>query len=112
MHVGEEESYDNPVLVYSNAETIGYAVTETPIVIVDVQRKPSAGKPPCLHSMIFIEYGSHGDYQIIALALHLSRSYDFTIKAFELSEKFRTGSNITDEIVEYMRRRLEYLRGI
>ena len=53
-------------------ENIGYAVaTETPLVIVDVQRLgPSTGVPSVgvAGDVVQVAYGSHGDYQIIALS--------------------------------------------
>ena len=53
-------------------ENIGYAVaTETPLVIVDVQRLgPSTGAPSVgvAGDVVQVARGSHGDYQIIALS--------------------------------------------
>jgi 2-oxoglutarate ferredoxin oxidoreductase subunit alpha len=98
-------------------ETIGYAaVTETPIVIVDVQRGgPSTGQPTMSsqQDIYQVKYGSHGDYQIIALApSSVQELYDFTIKAFELSEKFRTPVVIlADEIVGHMREKVRIFKG-
>jgi 2-oxoglutarate/2-oxoacid ferredoxin oxidoreductase subunit alpha len=52
-------------------ENIGFAVsTETPIVLIDVQRLgPSTGVPSIgmTGDMVQVARGSHGDYQIIAL---------------------------------------------
>ena len=52
-------------------ETIGYAaVTETPVVIVNVQRGgPSTGQPTMSSQQDIYQtkYGSHGDYEIIVL---------------------------------------------
>ena len=53
-------------------EHIGYAaMTETPCVFVDVQRGgPSTGLPtlPGQADMMQVRWGSHGDYEIIALS--------------------------------------------
>ena len=75
-------------------ENIGFAVaTETPLVIVDVQRfGPSTGVPSIGLSadIVQVARGSHGDYQIIALCPESPQEmFDLTIQAFNLAEKFR-----------------------
>ncbi|MCJ7503732.1 MAG: 2-oxoacid:acceptor oxidoreductase subunit alpha [Acidobacteriia bacterium] len=75
-------------------EHIGLAaMTETPCVFVDVQRGgPSTGLPtlPGLADMIQARWGSHGDYQIIALCPNSPQEcFDLMIDAFNLSEKYR-----------------------
>ena len=75
-------------------EHIGYAaMTETPCVFVDVQRGgPSTGLPtlPAQADMMQARWGSHGDYEIIALCPNSPQEcFDLTIKAFNLSEQFR-----------------------
>ena len=75
-------------------EHIGYAaMTETPCVFVDVQRGgPSTGLPtlPAQADMMQARWGSHGDYDIIALCPNSPQEcFDLTIKAFNLSEEFR-----------------------
>ena len=98
-------------------EAIGFAaVTETPMVIVNVQRGgPSTGQPTksSQQDIYQAKYGSHGDYEIIALApASVQEMYDFTIRAFELSEKFRTPVVIlADEIVGHMREKLIVYSG-
>ncbi len=93
-------------------ETVGYAaVTETPIVIVNVQRGgPSTGQPtlPSQQDIYQAKYGSHGDYEIIALTpSSVQEMYDFTILAFEMAEKYRTPVILlTDEIVGHMREKI------
>jgi 2-oxoglutarate ferredoxin oxidoreductase subunit alpha len=66
---------------------------ETPCVIVDVQRVgPGLGLPsqPSQADMMQARWGSHGDYELIALAPSSSQEmFDFTIKAFNFSERFR-----------------------
>jgi 2-oxoglutarate ferredoxin oxidoreductase subunit alpha len=76
-------------------ECIGYAAfTETPIVIVDIQRAgPCTGQAtrPGSGDIQQVKWGSHGDYQIIALSpWSVQEMYDLTIEAFNLSERFRT----------------------
>lgn len=75
-------------------EHIGLAaMTETPCVIVDVQRAgPSTGLPtmPAQGDMMQARWGSHGDYGIIALCPNSPQEcFDLTIKAFNLSEQYR-----------------------
>lgn len=98
-------------------ETIGFAaVTETPSVIVNVQRGgPSTGQPTMSsqQDVYQVKYGSHGDYEIIALCpSSVQEMYDFTIRAFELSEKFRTPVVLlSDEIVGHMREKITIYEG-
>ena len=93
-------------------EAIGYAaVTETPVVIVNVQRGGPATGQPTLSSQQDIyqaRYGSHGDYEIIVLSpSSVQEMYDFTVRAFELSEKYRTPVILlADEIVGHMREKI------
>lgn len=75
-------------------ENIGYAVeTETPCVIVDVQRSgPSTGGAtlPAQGDMMQTRWGTHGDHEIIALTPNSAQEmFDLTIEAFNLSEKYR-----------------------
>ena len=76
-------------------EGIGLAaMTETPCVIVDVQRAgPSTGMPTLIGQgdVIQARHGSHGDYGMIALTpSNTQEMFDLTIRAFNLSERFRT----------------------
>jgi 2-oxoglutarate ferredoxin oxidoreductase subunit alpha len=75
-------------------ENIGFGVsTETPVVIVDVQRLgPSTGVPSIgmTGDIVQVAKGSHGDYQIIALCPESPQEmFDLTIRAFNLSEAYR-----------------------
>jgi 2-oxoglutarate ferredoxin oxidoreductase subunit alpha len=77
------------------AENIGLGVMlETPMVIVTIMRGgPSTGQPTnASQSDVYqTRYASHGDYQIIVLAPStVQEMYDFTIRAFNLAEKYRT----------------------
>ncbi len=89
-------------------ETVGLAVvTETPCVVVNVQRAgPSTGLPTqgAQGDMMQVRWGSHGDYEIIAIAPSSPQEmFDLTITAFNLSEKYRTPVFImSDEIVGHM----------
>lgn len=75
-------------------EHIGLAaMTEVPCVIVDVQRGgPSTGLPtlPGQADMMQARWGSHGDYEIIALCPNSPQEcFDLMIDAFNLSEQYR-----------------------
>jgi 2-oxoglutarate ferredoxin oxidoreductase subunit alpha len=89
-------------------EHIGYAaMTETPCVFVDVQRGgPSTGLPtlPAQADMMQARWGSHGDYEVIALCPNSPQEcFDLTIKAFNLSEQYRTPVMfMMDECVGHM----------
>lgn len=94
-------------------ENIGYAViAEIPCVVVDVQRLgPSTGQPTAASQgdVMQARWGTHGDHPIIALSpTSVRQAFDLTIKAFELSEKFRTPVILlTDEIIGHMREPVE-----
>jgi len=90
-------------------ENIGYAfMTETPCVIVDVQRVgPSTGQASkCAQGDVMqARWGTHGDYASIVLSPNsVQEMFDLTIKAFNLAEKYRTPVILlADEIVAHMR---------
>jgi 2-oxoglutarate/2-oxoacid ferredoxin oxidoreductase subunit alpha len=89
-------------------EHIGYAaMTETPCVFVDVQRGgPSTGLPtlPAQADMMQARWGSHGDYEIIALCPNSPQEcFDLTIRAFNFAEEFRVPVMLMmDEVVGHM----------
>ncbi|GIU78271.1 MAG: 2-oxoglutarate ferredoxin oxidoreductase subunit alpha [Bryobacteraceae bacterium] len=89
-------------------EHIGLAaMTETPVVFVDVQRGgPSTGLPtlPSQGDMMQARFGSHGDYAIIALSPNSPQEcFDLTVKAFNLAEEFRVPVMfMMDECVGHM----------
>jgi len=90
-------------------EHLGLGVMlETPCVIVDIQRAgPSIGIPnrPGQGDMMQARWGSHGDYEIIALSPSSPQEmFDFTIKAFNLSERYRVPVTVmSDEYVAHLR---------
>jgi len=80
---------------------------EIPSVLVNIQRGgPSTGLPTITgqQDMMQARWGSHGDYEVIALAPSSPQEmFDFTIKAFNLSEKYRLPVLLmADEIVGHM----------
>ncbi len=93
-------------------EALGYAViTETPCLIVDVQRAgPSTGQAtrPAQGDMMMVKWGAHGDNEIIALSpWSVQEMYDLTVKAFNYSERFRVPAFLlADEAVGHLRETL------
>jgi len=93
-------------------EGIGYAVlTETPCVIIDVQRAgPSTGQAtrPGQGDVMQVKWGAHGDNEIVALApWSVQEMYELTIKAFNFSERFRVPAFVlADEAVGHLRETL------
>lgn len=94
-------------------ESIGYAVvTETPILVVNVQRAgPSTGQATRVGSgdIMQTKWGSHGDYQVIALyPWSVQEAYDLTIQAFNMAEKYRVPVFLlTEEAIGHLRERIE-----
>jgi 2-oxoglutarate ferredoxin oxidoreductase subunit alpha len=75
-------------------ENIGYAImTETPCVVVDVQRSgPSTGQAtkPAQGDILQARWGTHGDHEMIALAPNsVQECFDLVIECFNLSERYR-----------------------
>ncbi len=89
-------------------ENVGLGVMlETPCVLVNIQRAgPSTGLPTLVgqQDMMQARWGSHGSYEIIALApISPQDIFDLTITAFDLSEKYRVPVLImSDEVVGHM----------
>lgn len=94
-------------------EGIGYAaMTEAPIVIVNIQRVgPATGQATRVGSgdMLQAKWGSHGDYQLIALSpWSVQEMYDQTINAFNLAEKYRVPVILlSDEAIGHLRERMD-----
>ena len=89
-------------------EHIGLAaMLEAPSVFVDVQRGgPSTGLPtlPGQADMMQARWGSHGDYEIIAISPNSPQEcFDLTILAFNLAEEYRVPVMfMMDECVGHM----------
>ncbi|MDD4503764.1 MAG: 2-oxoacid:acceptor oxidoreductase subunit alpha [Clostridiaceae bacterium] len=94
-------------------ENIGYAaMAEVPCVIVNVQRGgPSTGMPtsPAQGEVMQARWGTHGDRPVIALTPSSVReTFDLTIKAFNMAEKYRTPVILLmDEIIAHMREKVQ-----
>lgn len=95
-------------------EAIGYAcITETPCVVVNVQRHgPSTGLPtsPAQADLMQARWGTHGDHSIIALSpTTVLEAYTLTVRAFNLAEKYRTPVILLlDEVIGHMREKVEF----
>jgi 2-oxoglutarate ferredoxin oxidoreductase subunit alpha len=93
-------------------ENIGLGiVTETPCVVVNVQRGgPSTGLPTLAGQadMMQAKWGSHGDYEAIAYVPNSCQEmFDLTVKAFNTAEKYRQPVFVmADEIIGHMTERV------
>lgn len=89
-------------------EHIGFAaMAEVPCVIVDVMRGgPSTGLPTKTSQgdVMQAKYGSHGDYPSAVLAPNsVLECFSLTVKAFNLSEKYRLPVILlSDEVIGHM----------
>lgn len=90
-------------------ENIGYAImTETPIVVVDVQRSgPSTGQATRGAQGDYMQsvWGTHGDHSLIVLSpTSVEDCFWLTVDAFNLSEEYRTPVILlADGIVGHLR---------
>jgi len=93
-------------------ENLGYAlITETPLVIVDVQRAgPSTGQAtrPAQGDVLQARFGASGDFELIAISpWSVQEMYSETIRAFSLAERFRVPVILlADEAVGHLRESL------
>ena len=94
-------------------ENLGFAaMAEVPCVIINVQRGgPSTGLPThaAQGELMQARWGTHGDHPIIVLSpCSVRETYDMTVKAFNLSEKYRTPVILlSDEIVGHLTEKVE-----
>jgi len=94
-------------------ENIGYAaMAEIPCVIVNVMRMgPSTGRPtrPSQGDVMQARWGTHGDHPVIVLsAASVRETFDLTIEAFNLSERYRVPVILLlDEMIGHMRERVD-----
>jgi len=89
-------------------ENLGLGImTETPCVVVNVQRAgPSTGLPTMVAQgdMMQARWGTHGSYETIALSPNSPQElFYLTVRAFNLSERYRVPVIIlSDEVVGHM----------
>jgi len=90
-------------------ENLGFAcIAEVPCVVVNVMRGgPSTGLPthPSQGDVMQARWGTHGDHPIIVLAAStVEDCFHLTIRAFNLSEKYRVPVIVlSDELVAHTR---------
>lgn len=93
-------------------ENLGFAAfTEVPCVVVNVMRGgPSTGLPtsPAQGDVMQARWGTHGDHPVIAVyPSSVPETYEVTIKAFNLAEKYRTPVILLlDEVIGHMREKI------
>jgi 2-oxoglutarate ferredoxin oxidoreductase subunit alpha len=93
-------------------ECLGYAaLTEVPLVIIDVQRMgPSTGMPtsPAQADLMQARWGTHGDHPVVVLAPgSVKECFELTFKAFDIAEAYRVPVIVlTDEIIGHMREKV------
>lgn len=93
-------------------ENIGYAaITEVPIVIINVQRVgPSTGMPtsPAQSDVMQARWGTHGDHPVVVLAPgNVNECFELTVKAFNIAEAYRVPVIVlTDEVIGHMREKV------
>jgi 2-oxoglutarate ferredoxin oxidoreductase subunit alpha len=94
-------------------ECIGYAAfTETPLVVVDVQRAgPCTGQATKVGAgdIMAVKWGSHGDYQVVAFSpWSVEEMYTMTLEAFNWSERLRVPAFLlAEEATGHLRERVE-----
>ncbi|MBN2600745.1 MAG: 2-oxoacid:acceptor oxidoreductase subunit alpha [Candidatus Marinimicrobia bacterium] len=94
-------------------ENIGFAaMAEVPCVIVNVQRGgPSTGLPThaAQGEVMQSRWGTHGDHPIIVLSpFSVRETYDMTVRAFNLAEKYRTPVILlSDEIIGHLTEKVD-----
>jgi len=95
-------------------ELIGYGcIAEIPCVVYNVMRGgPSTGMPtgPSQSDVMCAKWGTHGDHPAICLVpASVQETYEEVIRAFNLSEKYRTPVMVMpDEIIAHMRERIVF----
>lgn len=94
-------------------EALGYAAfTETPCVLMDVQRAgPCTGQATKVGAgdIMAAKWGSHGDYQIVAYCPWSAQEmFDLTVAAFNWSERLRVPAILlAEEAVGHLRERVD-----
>jgi len=94
-------------------ENLGYAImTETPLVLVDIQRAgPSTGQAtrPSQGDVLQSRFGASGDYELIVISpWSVADMYAQTIRAFNLAERYRVPVLVLgDEGVGHLRERID-----
>lgn len=94
-------------------ECLGYAAfTETPLVVVDVQRAgPCTGQATKVGGgdIMAVKWGSHGDYQVVAFSpWSVEEMFTLTVEAFNWSERLRVPAFVlAEEAIGHLRERVD-----
>jgi 2-oxoglutarate ferredoxin oxidoreductase subunit alpha len=94
-------------------ECLGYAAfTETPLVLIDVQRAgPCTGQATKVGGgdIMAVKWGSHGDYQVVALSpWSVEEMFTLTVEAFNWSERLRVPAFVlAEEATGHLRERVD-----
>jgi 2-oxoglutarate ferredoxin oxidoreductase subunit alpha len=94
-------------------ECLGYAAfTETPLVVIDVQRAgPCTGQATKVGAgdIMAVKWGSHGDYQVVAFApWSVEEMFTLTVEAFNWSERLRVPAFVlAEEATGHLRERVD-----
>ena len=93
-------------------EGIEFAVaTETPLVIVDVMRLRGA-EQATQSDIMQVRWGAAGDHEMIVLApSSVQELFDYTVEAFNLSEKYRNPVIVLSEMTLSLMRERMKIRG-
>jgi 2-oxoglutarate/2-oxoacid ferredoxin oxidoreductase subunit alpha len=95
-------------------ECLGYAAfTETPLVVIDVQRAgPCTGQATRVGAgdLMAVKWGSHGDYQVIAFSpWSVEEMFSLTVEAFNWSERLRVPCFVlAEEATGHLRERIDF----
>ncbi|MBI5522934.1 MAG: 2-oxoacid:acceptor oxidoreductase subunit alpha [Desulfarculus sp.] len=99
-------------------ECLGYAAfTETPCVLIDVQRAgPCTGQATKVGAgdIMAAKWGSHGDYQVVALSPWSAQEmFDLTVRAFNWAERLRLPAILlAEEAVGHLRERVDIPQSV
>ena len=94
-------------------ECLGYAAfTETPLVVIDVQRAgPCTGQATKVGAgdIMAVKWGSHGDYQVLAFSpWSVEEMFTLTVEAFNWSERLRVPAFVlAEEATGHLRERVD-----
>ncbi len=94
-------------------EALGYAAfTETPVVLIDVQRAgPCTGQATRVGAgdIMAVKYGSHGDYQVAAFSpWSVEEMFTLTVEAFNWAERLRVPAFVlAEEATGHLRERVD-----
>ena len=99
-------------------ECLGYAAfTETPAVVIDVQRAgPSTGQATKVGGgdVMTVKWGSHGDYEVVAFSpWSVAEMFSLTVEAFNVAERLRVPAFLlAEEAIGHLFERVDTPRDV